>query len=202
MNILDTIMNSQGGQVASKLAGQFGLNPQQVEQTLQSVVPTLISGVKNTVSQPGGLQKLHEVLQSGNYQQYLGNISAAFSAQGIASGQQALAQVFGGDAVSQITSKVSATTGLAADKINQILPVITTQVMGVLNKVEQSPVGDLVESAMNSSLGKMATGFLGSGAGSGGAFDPLAAVKSLLDAHTGDGGIADEVKGLAGKFFK
>ncbi|MGH8506312.1 MAG: DUF937 domain-containing protein [Stenotrophobium sp.] len=201
MSILDTILESQGGQIASKLAGQFGIDPQQAQQTLSNVVPSLVGSVKNAVAQPGGLQKLHEVLQAGNYQQYLGNISQAFSAEGIASGQQALAQVFSGDAVSQITAKASAATGLATDKINQILPVITTQVMGVLNKVQQSPVGEMVESAMNSSLGKMATGLLGGGSSAGGGFDPLAAVKSVLDAH-GGGGLADEVKGLAGKFFK
>ncbi|MGH8461990.1 MAG: DUF937 domain-containing protein [Stenotrophobium sp.] len=199
MNILDTIMNSQGGQLASKLASQYGLNPEQVQQTLQNVVPTLVGGVKNAVAQPGGLQKLHELLQSGNHQQYLSNISQAFSADGIAAGKDALNKVMGGDVVGQIASRASAATGIATDKINEILPVITTQVMGVLNKVQQSPVGGLVDSAMGSALGQKASGLLGGAQQA--AADPLAAVKSLLDAH-GGGGLMDEVKGLAGKFFK
>lgn len=200
MNILDTILNSQGGQAASKLASQFGVNPEQMQQTLQSAVPALVGGVKNAVGQSGGLQKLHELLQSGNHQQYLDNVKQAFSADGITAGQQALTKLFGSrDAVNQIASRVSAASGIATEKVNEILPVVADLVMGVLNKVQQSPLGGLAESALNSPLGKMAGGFLGSAKQT--AADPLAAIKSVLDAH-GSSGIADEIKDLAGGFFK
>jgi hypothetical protein len=90
-------------------------------------------------------------------------------------------------------------TGVATEKVSEILPVAADLVMGVLNKVQQSPLGGLAESALNSPLGKMAGGLLG-GARQGAA-DPLSAIKAVLDAH-GGGGIADEIKGLAGSFFK
>ncbi|HWU69033.1 MAG TPA: DUF937 domain-containing protein [Stenotrophobium sp.] len=200
MNILDTILNSQGGQAASKLASQFGVNPEQMTQTLQSAVPAVVGGVKNAVGQSGGLQKLHDMLQAGNHQQYLDNITQAFSADGIAAGQQALTKLFGsGDAVNQVAGRVAAATGVATEKVSEILPVAADLVMGVLNKVQQSPLGGLAESALNSPLGKMAGGLLG-GARQGAA-DPLSAIKAVLDAH-GGGGIADEIKGLAGSFFK
>ncbi|MGH8455724.1 MAG: DUF937 domain-containing protein [Stenotrophobium sp.] len=199
MTILDTIMNSQGGQLAAKVADHFGIQPDQVQKTVQNLVPSLVDGVKNAASQSGGLQKLHELMQAGNYQQYVGNISQALSADGLASGKQALEQMLGGsDVINKITSRASAATGLATDKINEVLPVVSNMVMGVLHQVQQSPVAGLAESALNSPLGKMAGGLIGGAKGA--AADPLAAVKSLLDAHPASG-FADELKGMAGKFL-
>ncbi|MES2488690.1 MAG: DUF937 domain-containing protein, partial [Pseudomonadota bacterium] len=60
MNIVDTILNShlnsEGGQTVEKLASQFGLNTEQARETVQNLVPTLINAAKSAVAQPGGVQ--------------------------------------------------------------------------------------------------------------------------------------------------
>lgn len=199
MNILDTILNSQGGQTVEKIASQFGLNTDQARETVQNLVPTLVNAAKSAISQPGGLQKLQDILQNGGHQEYLQNLSQAFSADGIAKGRDAVTSLLGGsEAVNQIVTHLADKTGVAADKINDVLPGLANLVMGVFAKVQASPVGDLMNTAMNSPLGKMMGGLLGGGQAEGGGNNPLAAVTTLLENHNVSS-IADD---LLGKLFK
>ena len=194
MNIVDTILNSQGGQTVEKLASQFGLNTEQARETVQNLVPTLINSVKSAVAQPGGVQKLQEILKNGGHQEYLQNLSQAFSADGLAKGQKTIEQLLGSnEAVNLIVTRLADKTGVAADKITQVLPAMTNLVMGALAKVQASPVGDLVNTAMNSPLGKMVGGLLG-GAQAEGGNNPLAVVTALLEKHNVSS-IADDVLG-------
>lgn len=197
MNILDTILNSQGGQAVEKIASQFGLNADQARETVQNLVPTLVNAAKGAISQPGGVQKLQDILQSGGYQESLQNLSQAFSADGIAKGRAAVTSLLGSnDAVNQIVTHLADKTGVAADKINEVLPGLANLVMGVFAKVQASPVGDLMNSAMSSPLGKMVGGLFGGDKAEGG--NPLSAVTALLESHNVSS-IADD---LLGKILK
>lgn len=198
MNIVDTILNSQGGQTVEKLASQFGLNTEQARETVQNLVPTLVNAAKSAIAQPGGLQKLQDILKNSGQQEYLQNLSQAFSAEGIAKGQKSIEQLLGSnEAVNLIVTRLADQTGVAADKITQVLPVMTNLVMGVFAKVQASPVGDLVNTALNSPLGKMVGGLLGGGQAEGGN-NPLAAITTLLEKHNVSS-ISDDV---LSKIFK
>ena len=199
MNIVDTILNSQGGQTVEKLASQFGLNTEQARETVQNLVPTLINAAKSAVAQPGGVQKLQEILKNGGHQEYLQNLSQAFSAEGIAKGQKTIEQLLGSnEAVNLIVTRLADQSGVAVEKVTQVLPAMTNLVMGALAKVQDSPVGELMNTAMNSPLGKMVGGFLGGGAQAEGGNNPLAAVTTLLEKYNVSS-IADDV---LGKIFK
>ncbi|MES2488691.1 MAG: DUF937 domain-containing protein, partial [Pseudomonadota bacterium] len=132
-------------------------------------------------------------------QEYLQNLSQAFSAEGIAKGQKTIEQLLGSnEAVNLIVTRLADQTGVAAEKITQVLPAMTNLVMGVLAKVQASPVGDLMNTALNSPLGKMVGGFLGGGAQAEDGNNPLAAVTTLLEKYNVSS-IADDV---LGKIFK
>jgi hypothetical protein len=48
MNILDAILNTQGGAATQQLGNQFGLRPEQTQAALSTLVPALVPGFSKT----------------------------------------------------------------------------------------------------------------------------------------------------------
>jgi hypothetical protein len=57
MNLLESILNAQGGGAVSQLANQFGLNEEQTSSAIQSLVPALAGGLNRNINN-GGLDDL------------------------------------------------------------------------------------------------------------------------------------------------
>ena len=53
MNILDSILEAQGGNTTQQLGQQFGLNQDQVSTALSVLVPALAVGFNKNMSNPG-----------------------------------------------------------------------------------------------------------------------------------------------------
>lgn len=221
MNIVETILNSQGGQAAQNLSRQFGLNPQQVQSAVQTLVPQLVTGLKDNISK-NGVQGLIGALQSGKHMDYLQNAASLLGGGGQSDGEKIVQKILGDQGmVSSVIAQVSAKTGIDASKLQAMLPAIAAMVMGALGKAQMAAssvaggaagavagaqAGASAGAAMQSPLGQMAGGLLGklsgaaqgaAGAGQGAASGLL----SLLDANK-DGNIADDVMNLANKFLK
>ena len=200
MNIVETILNSQGGQTAQNLAKQFGLNPQQVTSAIQTAVPQLVNGIKTQVQQ-NGVQGLLGALSSGQHTQYLQNAASAFSSTGLADGQKILSKMLGDPAaVQNLIAQVGAKTGIDTSKLQQLIPAVAGMVMGTLGKAQGAASG-VAGAAMQSPLGQMAGGLLNKLGSAGGGQGAGAGLMSLLDANK-DGSIADDVMNLANKFLK
>lgn len=203
MNIVETILNSQGGQTAQNLAKQFGLDPQQVTNVIQNAVPQLVNGIKTQVQQ-NGVQGLLGALQSGQHTQYLQNAASAFSSTGLADGQKILSKMLGDpSAVTNLINQVGAKTGIDTSTLQQMIPAVAGMVMGSIGKA-QGLAGGAAGAALNSPLGQMAGGLLGKltgGGAAGGGQGAAAGLMSLLDANK-DGSIADDLMGMANKFLK
>jgi hypothetical protein len=200
VNLIDTILNSQGGQAVEKLAAQYGLTAAQIQEAAQKLVPALVNGVKNAVAQPGGAQKLLDTLKQGDYTQYLNNVSAAFSSSGLADGNRVIEQLFGAkEAAIQIASRAADAGTVQAEKVREMLPAMANLVMGALQKVQQSPVGEILNTAMSSPLGKIVGGFIGGAQEQGS--NALGALGALLEKHKVSS-IADEVISAANKALR
>jgi hypothetical protein len=181
MDLLKALSAAAGAGGLEKLGGQFGLDSSSMQKVLQQVVPAMGSGLKKGTSASGGLDSLLGALQKGGHESYLKNPQAAASQAGIQEGNGILGHIFGSKDVSRkVASQAAKTTGVSADLIKKMLPMVATMVMGTLSK--QTSGGTKAPAATADQGGQKSL------------------LRSLLDSDN-DGSILDDVLGLAKKFF-
>lgn len=183
MNLLDTILGASGGAPVRGLAQSFGLQESQATGALKALLPALSSGLKNNVASSGGLDSLLGALSKGNHEQYLDDPSRLSSPETVQDGNSILGHLLGSKDVSrQVASRASSQTGLPVDMLKKMLPLVATMAMGALSK--NTAQQGIQRSSAAAMPGRDLLGMLG----------------PMLDAD-GDGSVADDLLGLAGKFF-
>jgi len=174
MNLLETLLSAQGGGAVRNLAGQFGIDESQAASAISSLLPALQGGLQNNLSQAGGVEGLLGALQGGNHSRFLDDDGALGAPEAIQEGNGILGHLLGSKDVSRAAaSAASDQTGLPAQMMKQMLPVVATMVMGALSK----------QNARQEEGGLMGT------------------LSSLLDSNR-DGNVADDVLGMAARFFQ
>ena len=201
MNLLNALAEAQGGQGLDNLASQFGLTPQQTHSAVGALIPQIVSGMQ---SQSGGLGALVGMLTGGAHAAVADQPGQAFGTAGVSMGNEVLGQIFGSKEVSRgVASNVSQQTGVGADVLRKMLPVVATMVMAALAK--QGMGGGAASQNGMGGLGGLLGGLLGGGAqapSAGAAPGGVAGMlSSVLDANK-DGNVADDLAKLAGGFFK
>jgi len=183
MNLLETILGASSGAPVRGLAQNFGLEENQASSALQALLPALSSGLKNNVASSGGIESLLGALAKGNHNQYLEQPSRLGQPETVQEGNAILGHVLGSKDVSrQVASRASSQTGLPVDLLKKMLPVVATMAMGALSK------NTAQQGIQSSSAAAMPGG------------DLMGMLGPLLDAD-GDGSVADDLLGIAGKFF-
>ena len=182
MNLLQTILEAQGGGAVRELASGFGLGENQAQSAIQALLPALAGGIKRNASQSGGLQSLLGALESGNHQRYLESPSKLTEADTALDGNAILGHLLGSKDVSRAAAgRASQQTGLDASLLKKMLPVVATMAMGALSK----------QAASNPQLRASNTAPSG---------DLLGMLTPMLDAD-GDGSAVDDLFNVAKKFF-
>jgi hypothetical protein len=180
MDILNDIINAQGGAAVQQLGSQLGLGQQQTTSALSALVPALAAGLQRNLQSEGGLGNLTSVLSSGGHQEYIDNPQALGEARAVEDGNGILGHILGSKDVSRdVATQAASQTGISADVLKRMLPLVATMVMGALAR----------RSGPATSAG------LNSGGGLAGMLGPL------LDSNR-DGSIVDDVTGMLGKFMK
>ncbi len=135
MNLLDMLLQSQKGGPLDSLSSISGLQPNQMQQLLDQVLPVLAGGLKNGATTQNGLESLVRALSSGNHDRYydqpnvLGQQNARLDGNGI------LSHILGNkDASRSLAGHASANTGIDSKLIKKMLPLIASVVMGAMNK--------------------------------------------------------------------
>ena len=181
MDMLDSIVNAQGGGAVRQLSNQLGLGEEQTTAALQAVMPALAAGFQRNLQSPEGLGSLMSALAGGHHQQYLNNPASLAGAGAVAEGNGILGHVFGSKDVSrEVANRAAAETGLGADVIKRLLPLVATMMMGAFAQ---------------RSTGNSAT-IPGGGAG-GGILDMLG---PMLDRNR-NGSMIDDVTSMLGRFM-
>jgi len=174
MNLLEVLMQSNGGQNVGALAEQFGLSGQQTQSVLGQLLPALTRGMQNNISQPGGLEGLLGALNSGHHSQYVEDPSTIGLPETVQDGNGILGHLLGSKDVSRaLAQHVSGNTGISDSIIKQMLPIVASMAMGALAKNNNS---------------------------SNAAAQPAEGLMGMLDFDR-DGSAVDDVVGLLGKFF-
>lgn len=182
MNILDAIVNAQGGAAVRQLGSQFGLDEGQAASAVSALVPALAAGVQRNMQNEGGLGSLLGALSSGNHGQFIDDPAALAQPSAVETGDGILGHVLGSRDVSRtVASQAAAQTGISPDVLKRMLPLVATLMMGALSK----------HSGGGSSIG--------AGLGSGGGI--LSMLTPLIDKNR-DGSIMDDVTSMIGRFVK
>ena len=180
MNILEAVLNAQGGGAAARAGQAVGLSQDQTSAALSALVPALASGLSRSASNPGGLESLLGALTGGGHSRYVDDPSSLQNPEAVTDGNAILGHILGSkDASRAVASQAAAQTGLGEDTLKKLLPMAATLVMGSLAKQQ---------------LGASAAGAGVPGAGILGMLTPL------LDRDR-DGSMIDDVLGQAGKLF-
>ncbi len=199
MNLLDIMLGSQNQGQVQQLARHFGIGEDQVQSALTQLVPALAQGLSRNAGSESGLESLVRALQGGSHQRYAEQPEVLADQGTVMDGNGILGHLFGSKDVSRaVAAKASADTGIGADIIKQMLPVVASMVMGALSK-QASSGGLLGEGGSSSDIAGMLGGLLGGLGSSGGGMADI--LGSLLDADN-DGSVADDLLGMAGKLLR
>jgi hypothetical protein len=140
MNLLDMIMSAQGGAAAQQAGAQLGLNQQQSQSAIAALLPAISSALKKNTSNPQGLAGLLGALQGGQHEQYLDNPQMLGQPQTVNDGNAILGHLFGSKDVSRaVAGHAAQKTGIGADVLKKLLPLVATMAMGSLSKQTRQP---------------------------------------------------------------
>ena len=214
MNLLDMIMSAQGGASAQQAGAQLGLNQQQSQSAIAALLPAISSALKQNTANPQGLAGLLGALQGGQHEQYLDNPQMLGQPQTVNDGNAILGHLFGSKDVSRaVAGHAAQKTGIGADVLKKLLPLVATMAMGSLSKQTKAPTmqSALTGMAMQHLMGgqkKSGLGaILGAVTGANGRQQRQAQqthqqgmgiIGKLLDAD-GDGSMMDDVLRMAMK---
>ncbi|MDH3637961.1 MAG: DUF937 domain-containing protein [Gammaproteobacteria bacterium] len=196
MNILSEILGAQGGQVVDQLGKQFELNQDQTQNAIGQLLPALTRGLRGNMASEEGLGSLLTALGKGDHGRYLDNPSTLGDQSTVVDGNGILAHILGSKQRSrEVASEAAQSTGLDLGILKKMLPMVAGLMMGSLNK--QASSTDMLNqmSAGSADLGGLLSQLAGSGQQS-----QLGGLAKFLDLD-GDGSVADDLLGLAKKFF-
>lgn len=140
LNLLEMIMQAQGGKTAQQAGSQLGLNQQQSQSAIAALLPAISSALKQNTNSPQGLAGLLGALQGGNHDQYLDDPRVLARPEAVSDGNAILGHLFGSKEVSrEVAGRASAQTGIGADVLKKLLPLVATMAMGSLSKQTREP---------------------------------------------------------------
>jgi len=153
MNLLEMIMKAQGGKIAQSVGSQYGLDANQSQSAIAALLPAISSALKQNTQSPQGLAGLLGALQGGNHSQYLEKEDIYARPEARAEGNAILGHLFGSKEVSRaVAGHASKKSGIGADVLKKMLPMVATMAMGSLSKQTQQ------EPSMMSQLAGLALG--------------------------------------------
>lgn len=204
MNLDDLLQQMGGGGAVEQLSRQFGLDQNQTTSAVGALLPTIAGAMQRNAS-GGGLEGLLGMLTGGSHAQVLDDPSLLASPDTVAGGNDLLGQLFGHKDVSrELANRASAQSGVGADVLKQMLPLVATMLAGGLSRQSSGNLG-MAATASGGGLGDLLGGMLGgggggqqaAGSGGGGIFDMLA---PMIDQDR-DGSMVDDILGMAAKYM-
>jgi hypothetical protein len=198
MNILEAILSAQGGAPVRQMGARAGVDENQAQSALEALLPMLAGAVNRNASQPGGLEALLGALADGHHQRYLDDPSALTEEATVQDGNAILGHLFGDKQVSrEVASRASAQTGLGADVLKKMLPIVAAMLMGGLSK---GAFGGGSPGAGSGGQGGAAAGSAAGFGRSGQQGGLLEMLTPMLDRNR-DGSALDDILGMASQFL-
>lgn len=158
--LVGTLLQAGGGQALEMLGGRFGLGPAQTRAALEALAPMVAGGLKQQAQSRGGLEGLLGGVLNQGHAAYGDSVENLARPGTTDAGNAILGEIFGSRDVSRaVADQAAAQTGIGADVLKKMLPVVAMMAAGALAKgASGTGLGGL--------LGSLAAG-AGSAAGGG-----------------------------------
>jgi hypothetical protein len=157
----------------SAIGQQFGLNEEQTRAAMEALTPVVAAGVRRSAQSPAGLQDILNSAMNGGHGRSLDTATS--------SGNEILGQIFGSKDTSRgVAQQLSATSGIGAAVLKQLLPIVASVVMGQVAK----KMGGGGKSTSGGGLGDILGDILGGG--------------QQQQPQSGGGGLGDILKDILG----
>jgi hypothetical protein len=133
-NLYETLSDAQQGEAIAGLGREFGLTPQQTQAAVESLLPAISIGLKQSTATPEGLGDLLAIMgrQTDLHAMY-DDSNAAFSAEGRAAGNEVLAKMFGSPEASRaIADQAQQYSGVSSAILKKLLPILAGLVISGL----------------------------------------------------------------------
>lgn len=168
MSDLDSILSSAfGGQLVSILAQRFGLSEEQIEGAIKALAPALAIGLNRAAEEPEAFQKTLGALEAHNRYSFFDEPDAAHGDDSVEMGRDLVTHLFGSQAeTGQILQAAARESGVRADILSQLLPILASILMSGLTKsINEKGLGGVLGQLANSgALGPLLEQILGGGA--------------------------------------
>ena len=221
MNLLEAILGAQNGASAQSAGQALGLDQSQTQNAIAALLPAISSAFKQNTKSPQGFAQLLGALEGGNHQEYLEQPERMGREESIMDGNKILGHLFGSKEVSRaVAGHAAQKTGIGADILKKMLPMVATMAMGSLSQQTRAPSmkqqlaslaiqqmmggGQQQQQQQSSGLGGLLGGLLGGGQQKQQRQvqqqhqQGLGMLGKMLDAD-GDGSMMDDVLGMAMK---
>ena len=188
MNLLETLLKAGDGKsgIVEQIAGKFGLDANQANSALSNLLPAISRSIQKNVEGEKA-PSLLSALNTGSHQRYLDEPSTLSNQETIDDGNAILGHLFGSKDVSRNTAAHAAEkTGISADILKKILPMVAAAAMGAVSK--QTSKSGLLSSAIEQENTE------------GSSSDASAMLTAFLDADK-DGSVMDDVLSMAKRLF-
>ena len=137
-SLMDAVKGYLTPDVVHSASSLVGESESSTRQTLNSSVPTVLSGLTNMVSAPGGASGLAGLIRDGGFGSAVDNVSSLFSGGSatnsmLSVGSQLLGKIFGGRSAS-VADLLARSGGVSSASATSLLSLAAPLVMGVLGK--------------------------------------------------------------------
>lgn len=186
--ILELLGENNVQKIVQGISQEIGISQTQATSVVNVALPILIEAMQKNTTETQGATNLLNALQSSKHNgSLLDNLSEIFKGgineSVMNDGVGVLGHLLGGNNTTLISNAISKKTGVSANKVTQILTVLSSILMSYLGKQVTSKnvtTTKGLETLLNSTLGSSKGGNI---------------IASLLDTN-GDGSILDDVAGL------
>ena len=136
MNLLESLIGNDSGDVVSELAKQLGVGEDDARKAAGQLIPALGRAINNNAASDTGLEGLVNALDKGQHSNYLDNLSGLGSQGTAKDGNAILGHLFGNnkDVSRNIANYGAQQSGLSSTLLKKALPILATLVMGSLSK--------------------------------------------------------------------
>jgi OmpA-OmpF porin, OOP family len=137
-SLMDAVKSYLTPDVVRSASSLVGESESSTQQTLNSAVPSVLSGLTNMVSSPGGIGNFGGLIRDGGFGSAVDNVGSLFSGGSTTSGmlgagQQLLGRIFPGRA-SSVADLLARSGGVSSSSAASLLSLAAPLVMGVLGK--------------------------------------------------------------------
>ena len=134
-NIFEMMQAGQGHAGLDGLARQFGISQEQAARAASALLPAVLLGLQRSATDPNAFANLTRAFTAGPFASFFQNPAQPFPPQANRQAEQALGQVFGSaDLTRQVAEQAATWSGVSANTIQQMMPLMTAAVVGSLSQ--------------------------------------------------------------------